>query len=191
MRALVGAVVLAWLALVLLTFAMAGLLRQLRDVQRSLLRARSDGVTTARRAPQEIPASLRPQGSARHTVVLLVDNDCPICAEVAPVFADLAALGVPGADFVVLGRGPGEKFESLPHCRYVVDAAACQLLDPGWRPALIVVDTDGKVVLAEPAGSEESVRFLVADVARRTPRGLIQSEQPTQSDAELSSDQVR
>lgn len=184
MEALVGAVVLAWLALALLAFAMAGLLRQLRDVQASLARPHSDG-TIARPSLQEIPASVRPQGNASYAVVLLVDNDCPICTEIAPVFADLAAAGERGMDFIVLGRTPAGKFEQLWHCRYLADSDAYHSLDPGWRPAIIAVDADGKVVLAEPAGSEESVRSVVADVARLAPG------ESRQSDADVSRDQVR
>lgn len=168
MQALVGAVVLAWLLLVVLAFAMAGLLRQLRDVQVALARSMSAGPGAGSgtvHPPREIPAVVRPRDGLDRAVILLVDHDCALCAEVAPVFAQLADEWSRSLDFVVLGRVADKKFEELNGVRYVVDPGACQRLDPGWRPALVIIDGGGKVVAAEPAGSPESVRAMVGSAA--------------------------
>lgn len=166
MEALTAAVVLAWLVLVVLAFAMAGLLRQLRDLQVALARSQQGG-PTAGTPTREIPASVRPRAGAAYAVVLVVDNECALCAEIAPVFAGLAAENPTGLDLLVLGRTSGEKFERLEgNARFVVDAAAWHRLDPGWRPALVAVDAEGTVVAAEPAGSEDAVRAVVADLAK-------------------------
>jgi hypothetical protein len=167
MEALVGAVVLAWLALIVLAFAMAGLLRQLRDVQAGLARpvAQVPGQPPVLR---EIPASVRPRGASAYSVVLLVDENCPICAEVAPVFAQLAAAGSAALTFVVLGRSRSERYERDERVEYVADAGGYHRLDPGWRPAIVVVDRQARTVVAEPAGSEEAVRAVIAEIASKT-----------------------
>lgn len=167
MEALVGAVVLAWIVLVVLAFATAGLLRQLRDVQVALSRAQLAGGAGPVPAARELPASVMPRGSATHAVVLVVDDHCPMCAEVAPEFDRLAATTGPGEgelDLVVLGRTPAEKFAALEHARYVTDSAAYHRLDPGWRPAIVVLNSAGEVLAAEPAGSVDAVRSILADV---------------------------
>ncbi len=171
MEALVGAVVLAWLALALLAFAMAGMLRQLRDLQAGVagavgMAAAGDtaalGVGTIPDKP-ETPASVRPRDDAVCAVVLLVDENCPVCAEVAPGFDDLANKSSAAVDFVVLARTPVAKFAGLTGARFVADPAACNLLDPGWRPAIVVLDRAGAMVTREPAGSAKVVDAVVTD----------------------------
>ncbi|GAA2759112.1 hypothetical protein [Actinopolymorpha rutila] len=171
MEALVGAVVLAWLALVLLAFAMAGILRQLRDLQAGVaaaggLAATADGgvlgVGTIPDKP-ETPLSVRPRDDAVCSVVLLVDENCPVCAEVAPHFDDLANRSSAAVDFVVLARTPVAKFAGLTGARFVADPTACHLLDPGWRPAIVVLDRAGAMVTREPAGSAKVVGAVVTD----------------------------
>lgn len=171
METLVGAVVLAWLALVLLAFAMAGMLRQLRDLQAGVASAAGlaavagggvPGVGTIPDNPQT-PLSVRPRDDAVCALVLLVDDNCPVCAEVAPHFDDLANKSSAAVDFVVLARTPVAKFAGLTGARFVADPTACHLLDPGWRPAIVVLDQSGAMVTREPAGSKKVVDAVVAD----------------------------
>ncbi|MET9023732.1 hypothetical protein ABZV93_27540 [Actinopolymorpha sp. NPDC004070] len=171
MQALVGAVVLAWLALALLAFAMAGMLRQLRDLQAGVAAAvgvtvAADGgagsVGTIPHTP-ETPLSVRPRDDAMCAVVLLVDDNCPVCAEVAPYFDDRANGSSAALDFVVLARTQVAKFAGLTGARFVADPAACHLLDPGWRPAIVVLDRAGAMVTREPAGSKKVVDAVVTD----------------------------
>jgi hypothetical protein len=166
MDALVAAVVLAWLALIVLAFAMAGLLRQLRDIQAGIARpvTQAPGIAPVSR---EIPESLRPRGTTTYSVVLLVDENCPLCAEVAPVFEQVAAAGSLVLTFVVLGRVRSESYEQDGRIEYVADAGAYHRLDPGWRPAVLAVDSQGRVVAAEPAGSEEAMRAVLSEIDRR------------------------
>ncbi|MFD2078985.1 hypothetical protein SAMN05421678_102248 [Actinopolymorpha cephalotaxi] len=174
METLVGAVVLAWLALVLLAFAMAGMLRQLRDLQAGVASAAGVpataggaahsalGVGTIPDNPQT-PLSVRPRDDAACALVLLVDDNCPVCAEVAPYFDDLANKSSAAVDFVVLARTPVAKFAGLTGARFVADSIACHLLDPGWRPAIVVLDRAGAMVTREPAGSKKVLDAVVTD----------------------------
>lgn len=163
METLTAAVVLAWIVLIVLAFAMAGLLRQLRDLQAALVRQHTSGAAGA--AVRELPESVRPENGKTHSVVLLVDDHCPICAEIAPVFAGLAEAGHVEVDFVVLSYSTNEKWVALDNIRYLPDAEAYHFLDPGWQPAVVVVGPNGEVLAAEPAGSEEAVRSVIGNIA--------------------------
>lgn len=77
-------VVLAWLVILVVAFGLAGMLRQLRDLQVTL---RNTGATTDRRVPE----SIRPQaGTSLHCCYSSMKT-CTVCAEVAPAFGLLAA----------------------------------------------------------------------------------------------------
>lgn len=85
------ALVLAWLAILVLTLAMSGLLRQVR-----ILSAAQDG-TLASAGPavgQLVPARLGPS----EMLLVFMDHDCPSCARLKPELAAIAdAAGVPAA----------------------------------------------------------------------------------------------
>lgn len=155
-----AALVLAWVCLALLAFAMSGLLHQLRDVQVALSRQHFLGPSAGR----ELPDAARPQGGRRYAALLLVEEHCPICVEVTPLFVEVAVAGPDDIDFVVLTSSDGEKWQSLDGVRHLADPVAYHLLDPGWRPAIVLVDRKGQVVAAEPASSGDSVRTVIDDI---------------------------
>lgn len=168
MAALLG---LAWLAIVVLALALAGTLKQLRDVQAALVEL---GGQLGR---QHVPESLRPaggqagvqadgQGTDSLAVVLLVDQLCVSCAEVVGEFVELAAAGL-DTDAIVLTHSDDERWDVVRHspARLVLDRATYHRLDPGWRPAVLAVDANGTVRSAVPAGSREALRDAVHAVA--------------------------
>lgn len=164
MATLTAAVVLAWIVLVVLAFAMAGLLHQLRDLQ-AALRRQGAGGAPAVAARAALPADIPPQDGKVASAVLLVDDHCPICAEVAPVFADLARARNTEIDFVVLASSANsDKWSALHGVRQVSNGDAYHLLDPGWRPAIVVIGPRGAVLATEPAGSQEAVRSVIANI---------------------------
>lgn len=77
-------VVLAWLVILVMAFGLAGMLRQLRDLQVTL---RNTGATTDRRVPE----SIRPQAGTSLQCCYSSMKTCTVCAEVAPAFGLLAA----------------------------------------------------------------------------------------------------
>jgi hypothetical protein len=159
MDPLTAALVLAWIVLIVLAFAMAGLLRQLRDLQAALRRG-----VPAGQAPPDRPVPIRPADGKVRSIVLLVDGHCPLCAEVAPVFADLARSGGTEVDFVVLSYAANDIADRLDGVRFLADSDAYHRLDPGWRPAIVVVGQDGEIEAVEPAGSETAVRALLTNL---------------------------
>lgn len=157
-----AAMVLTWVVLVLLAFALAGILRQLRDVQAELRAnaARSSRDSTA-------PEPVRPTDAASLAVVLIADDNCPICADLAPLLPELAEDTPPDVEFVVLTASASAKWEALAtgRVRAVADRETFLAVDPGWRPALLAIDPAGSVLAAEPVGSVDALRRLVTHFA--------------------------
>lgn len=169
MSATVAALVLAWMAIGVLALALAGTLRQLRDVQAALVEL------GGRLGRQRAPEAVRPAVSDRAAVVLLVDQLCVACSAVVEAFVEIAVeievTGGPAAvDAVVLTHSDDERWDPVrasPATRLVVDRAAYHRLDPGWRPAVLSVDADGTVRSAVPAGSREALRDAVLAITDR------------------------
>lgn len=157
-----AALIVTWVVLALLAFAMAGLLRQLRDVQLAL----RDRVVEQNRGTA-VPPAVRPAGAATLAIVLVADDNCPICAELAPHLPERAAATAGDVDFVVVTATPSEKWSELAgdRVRVVADRDAFLAVDPGWRPALLAVDPDGTVLVAEPVGSVDVLDKLVEHFA--------------------------
>lgn len=176
-----AAVVLSWIALVVLGFGLAGVLYQVRGLQAAVL-AQRDQPPPGRPA---VPSFLLPQDGRQLSLVLLVDENCPICHDVFPVFDVLARERTDIADFSALARAattlapesnavsPADATVPRPASdntsaidKVVVhtDAAAFAQLDPGWLPALVGIDSAGRRVLAEPAGSRSAIQGLMTRV---------------------------
>jgi hypothetical protein len=111
-------------------------------------------------------ASVRsPDGS--RTVLLVVDDVCSTCRLVAPEFAALARTA-PSIRFRVLTyAGHAPKWLDEAEIPVDVDDDAYRQLNVPWRPALVLVDSDGTVLEAKPVGSVESLRRTIEDYIRR------------------------
>ncbi len=158
-----AAMVLTWVVLVLLAFALAGILRQLRDVQAEL---RANAARSSSR-DSTAPKLVRPTEAASLAVVLIADDNCPICADLAPLLPELAEDTPPDVEFVVLTASASAKWEALAarRVRAVADRETFLAVDPGWRPALLAIDPAGSVLAAEPVGSVDALRRLVTHFA--------------------------
>ena len=145
---------LTWVVLVLLAFAMAGMLRQLRDLQGAL------NVQLGQVQPRAVPPSLLPRPGTSQAVVLVVDDLCPVCEEVAAEFVTAAASD--GATTsAVLADVDQPKWQALTArgpVSLIVDAATWNQLDVQWRPALVLIDAEGTVRTIEPVGSGATLR---------------------------------
>lgn len=154
-----AALLAAWIVITLMTFAMAGLLRQQRDLQAAV--ARLGG--SAKRAPA--PVRLRPTRESTTLAVLIADHRCATCPDVLREFLRLAPELPSSMEAVVLtysagnsdGSGAWADVERSPDVRLVIDADAYHVLDPGWRPALLQIDHEGAVVREVPTGSPEAL----------------------------------
>ena len=166
MSFLVAVLVVTWLAIVVLTLALAGLTRQVRDLAAAV---RSRGRSPLAPQLDAIP-SLRSTDGTSRTVLLVIDDVCTTCRLVAPEFAILAR-HVTGQEFRVLTYTEGAR-AGLDGADIVVDVDedTYRQLNLPWRPALVLVDADGTVLEAKPVGSIESLRRTVVAYTRKYQR---------------------
>ncbi|MGH3814980.1 MAG: hypothetical protein ACRDUV_21470 [Pseudonocardiaceae bacterium] len=150
---LTAVVVLAWGCLLVLTLAMAGMLRQLRELQTEVaqLAAPQQHTITGRRVP-----ALAGAGSL---VLLVLDPGCSFCDTVHEPFTRLAREH-PGTRFEVLS--PRQQWAGSPDVRSRVDQALVTELELPWAPALLHVDRDGTVLAGQPVQSPEQIGEQIA-----------------------------
>ena len=145
-----AALALAWVAIVVLALAVAGLIRQVRELRAVLVEGFGVSFLTG-----QVPAALRP-GPGRVDAVVLVVESATASPELLAAFAEAAGTHR-GTDFKVLldGRRPGPELAGgVPT---VADPRVFQLLRLPWYPALVHVDTDGTLSDAAPVGSAEAL----------------------------------
>jgi hypothetical protein len=156
---LAAAVVLAWVCLVVLTLAMAGMLRQLRELQYDVARLSS---------PQPRGATGRTLAELAGTgplMLLVLDPGCSFCDVVREPFTQLAR-SHPGTRFEVLAAA--ERWPSVPEVRSRVDQDLVAELDLPWAPALLLADDAGTVRATQPVHSPQRIGEQVG--------GLLSSE---------------
>ena len=161
MSPLTAAVVLGWGVLAVLTLAMAGILRQLRELQAEVaqLGAPSWRGPTGRRVPE--------LAGDRSLILLVLDPGCGFCEAVHEPFTRLAGQH-PGARFEALS--PRAQWADTPAVRSRVDPGLVTELDLPWAPALLHVGVDGTVLAAAPVASPDQLGEQVAELLE-TARG--------------------
>ncbi|MBV8996003.1 MAG: hypothetical protein JO287_20395 [Pseudonocardiales bacterium] len=157
MSVLAAALTLAWGCLVVLTLAMAGMLRQLRELQTEVVQLRSEQGTQPWRAT--MGRRMPPLAGAGPAVLLVLDPGCGLCDEVHEPFTRLPAEH-PGTRFEVLS--PRTRWADAPGIRSRVDPALVVELDLPWAPALLHVDDDGTVLAAQPVVAARQIHQQVA-----------------------------
>jgi hypothetical protein len=160
MSVLAAMVALAWGCLAVLTLAMAGMLRQLRELQAEVVALRGDQgmrpwqATVGRRIPQLAGTS--------PAVVLVLDPGCGLCDEVREPFTRLP-VEYPSIRFEVLSpRALRQHWTDAPDIRSRIDAALVAELDLPWAPALLHLAGDGTVLAAQPVAAAQQISQHVA-----------------------------
>lgn len=148
MSPLTAAVVLAWGCLAVLTLAMAGMLRQLRELQAQLAGLR----TPAWRAGST--RRFTALAGAQPALVLVLDPGCGFCDAVHEPFTRLAR-EYPDTRFEVLSPRP--PWEATPPVHSRVDERLVAELDLPWAPALLHTGTDGSVLHGEPVAHPDTL----------------------------------
>lgn len=158
MSVLTAAVVLAWGCLVILTLAMAGMLRQLRELQTEV-------------AQLGMPAQWR-GGTGRQVtelagegalMLLVLDPGCSFCDSVHAPFTRLAGEH-PGTRFEMLS--PRDRWPGPPEVRSRVDQRLVAELDLPWAPALVLADQGGTVLATRPVHSPDRLGEQVTSLLR-------------------------
>lgn len=160
MSFMTAALLLTWLALLVLALACAGLLRMVQDLQR-----RADSPTGSASVPsviglalpaQGLAAVLRPEGGG---LVLFVAPSCSACADVLDEIAAMQTKGVT-ASLVIASLGPcptaGLRARCVPDAHGLAD-----LLQVPATPFALAVDADGMVRDTHlPAGPGSTSEWL-------------------------------
>jgi hypothetical protein len=162
MSVLAATVVLAWGCLAVLALAMAGILRQLRELQAEVARVGAPPwrSATGRRVPE-----LAGDGAL---MLLVLDPGCSFCDTVHEPFTRLAGEH-PGTRFEVLS--PRARWVDTPDIRSRVDPGLVAQLDLPWAPAVLHADADGTVLAGQPVESPERLDEQVT--------GLLNTALPT------------
>jgi hypothetical protein len=155
MSVLTAAVVLAWACLAVLTLAMAGMLRQLRELQAEVAQLGAPQQTSI--AGRQVPEL----AGAGPLVLLVLDPGCSFCDTVHEPFARLAREH-PGTRFEVLS--PGQRWAGAPGVRSRVDPKLVAELEVPWAPALLHIDSDGTVLAGQPVQAPERLGAQVTSL---------------------------
>lgn len=142
MTATGAGLVLAWALLILLAFAVAGLLRMVRELQATVagLGASTATPLTGRR----IDAL-----AGEPTASLVVDPACTLCRPQLEVFDTLPA-SYPRLRLQVVSYRRAEDWPEFTGPGVLIDEDLFGELDLPWVPALVVTDSDGVIVHARP-----------------------------------------
>jgi hypothetical protein len=154
-----SAVILAWIVILLLSFTMAGMVRQLHALTTQGAGGRV--VSWAAAVGHPAPASLgHPYSRQRPTVVVFASSDCATCEQVVRALPELASERPGSVEFVVAYRAGA--FE-LDHRGVTVRTDQAGVFGDFHVPALpfaVVVDVSGRIAQAEPLGSLADLQLL-------------------------------
>jgi hypothetical protein len=158
---LVSAVVLAWVAIIILTLAMAGLLRQVRLLSTPRPTNAHFGPARRSKAP-----TLRPDNDpsfGHDTVILFLDAGCDSCDRRLALADDLATRPAADVRFVAVFRAGraegvhGDNVALIEHGAALFDEYAVPL-----TPLGVAITKDRVVVQTAPLGSDAALHGLVA-----------------------------
>ncbi|MPZ66541.1 MAG: hypothetical protein GEU83_13865 [Pseudonocardiaceae bacterium] len=156
MSVLVAALVLAWVCLILLVLAMAGMLRQIRELQADVAQ-----LTPRGRRPL-VGRQLDALAGDTSTVLLVLSPGCGFCEVAHRMVAEFAAAH-PQIRFEALSFRAAD-WPADPSLPVRVDERLFAELDVPWVPALLVVDGSGTAASARPIGSEEALREQLSEL---------------------------
>ena len=158
MSVLTAAVVLAWGCLVILTLAMAGMLRQLRELQAEVAQLGTPQAVQWRGSTGRRITELAGEGIL---MLLVLDPGCSFCDAVHAPFTRLAGEH-PGTRFEVLS--PRDRWPGPPEVPCRVDQRLVAELDLPWAPALVLADSGGTVLAVRPVQAPDRLGEQVANL---------------------------
>ncbi|TDD77753.1 hypothetical protein [Actinomadura rubrisoli] len=160
-----SALLLSWVAILLLALVVAGLVRQVHALGTGAPGPAALGPATGTPAP-----AFDRLGPG---LLLFLDRDCGVCADVLSAAGDLgrplhAIFSGPAPD-AAPGPAPGPASGSAPDGPTVLagerDGLFAEYRVPA-TPFAVIVGADGRVRASEPVGSAEALRELALEAAR-------------------------
>ncbi|MEU4770845.1 hypothetical protein [Micromonospora sp. NPDC023644] len=157
-----SALILSWIAILLLAFTVSGLVRQVHALSSGAVQRRPESVGLRPGAPAPGFARLAPPTPAVPLVLLFLEPDCGTCTEVLAEASDHVR---PGLEFRVLYReDPPARAAELPITVLGGQAELFERYDALATPFATVVDQAGRVLRAEPLGSRAALHRLLDEV---------------------------
>jgi hypothetical protein len=159
-----SALMLAWIALVLLAFAMSGLMRQIQAVTRAIHGGRSlvAGPTTGLLAPR-IPQL----DGAAESVLLFVEPGCSSCDQALTTISRAAARSTDNRAYVVLYRDSAPEDGEQPGVATVSYASRMfEALNVAITPTIVVLNEHRRVAASAPVGSPEMLEQLMPYISQ-------------------------
>jgi len=155
-----SALIVTWVALLLLALVVSGLVRQVHALSSGGAR-RADrlGPRPGSPAPNADQLGIRPPA-----VLLFLSEDCHTCAEVLDEAGRLNGNG-PELHALYAGRVPAGS-EGQPIAVHGSQAGLFERYDAIVTPFAVVVGHDGRVVRSEPIGSPQALRGLLSSMVR-------------------------
>ncbi|BCL12303.1 hypothetical protein [Micromonospora sagamiensis] len=155
-----SALILSWIAILLLALVVSGLVRQVHALSNGSVQRPPETVGLRPGAPAPGFARLAPVPPAGPLVLLFLDPDCGTCTEVLTEAADRASRG--GPEFRILYRTDAPaRATGLPVTVLTGQAELFDRYDALATPFATVVDPAGRVLHAEPLGSRAALRRLL------------------------------
>lgn len=153
-----AALILAWGAITVLAFALAGILRQVRALTMLMAGQAAPAAGPQRGAivPPELLAGGTANGGGR--LLVFMDRDCPACAELDP---QLAALGVTGMDVRLVFRDSARAIAGTELGVLEGMSESFERLGVPATPYAVRVGEGGTVADAAPIGSPEALRGFI------------------------------
>ncbi|MEH1099529.1 hypothetical protein [Micromonospora sp. CPCC 205561] len=155
-----SALILSWIAILLLALTVSGLVRQVHALSSGAVQRPPRAVGLRPGAPAPGLARLAPSAAGVPLVLLFLEPDCGTCTE---VLAEAnGQIGRAGSEFRVLYRDtPPARAQGLPLTVLGGQAELFERYDAIATPFATVVDPAGTVLRAEPLGSRAALRDLL------------------------------
>lgn len=154
-----AAIALAWLAIIILAFAMAGILRGMRFLIEGRVPQPLDSGPPLGSSVPNFVADLA-GAEATRAVLMFADTYCDACERILPEFAELAEANE-DIRFIVLFRGSANGFANPRVAIRDGQADTFDRLRVTFTPFLVGVDSNGTVVDSAPGGSPERLQVFV------------------------------
>lgn len=144
-----AAVVLAWVAILLLSLTLAGVLRQLQALRDNGESLGGLGLPRGTKAP---PTTALPSGN-RPSVLLFASNGCTSCGQALPGLARFAEASDSAVSVAVVTRGDLIDHPLPRQVNVTADARAFGEYRIPYVPVAVGIDGGGRVVKTKAVGS--------------------------------------
>lgn len=159
-----SALILAWIAIMILAFAMSGLLRQLHVIRAALDPQRRVTLGPATGAVAPPIDGIGANGWPRPTVLLFMERGCPTCRAIQDELT-----GVAGDELDLIVVFPEDAEGAVPEGVRIVSGQPDAFRDFGiaFTPFVVAVGPDGRVTASQPLGSVNSLRTFLGSQRER------------------------